>query len=210
MQLGWVEIYDDDKHGQGVRALRDIQMPASKAKGAQRDVAASISVVAANLHCAGSECVLDKDAAREADLMYLVQLDKRRMFDAHHHWMGKINHMPDWLCNLKLTGAGKLVQTREITAGHALTFGYGVDYWVYQLSGLELSEWCAGSSVACSRGTQDLFRQMHDSVLDYTGLFSSDWVRCRPAVWSELERESWMGNLAEFVEDESRKQARGM
>ena len=210
MALGWVEVYDDDTLGQGVRALRDIHMPMSQAKEAQRDVAASISVVAADLHCAGPECVLDRDAAREADPMYLVQLDKRRVFDARHHWIGKINHLPDRLCNLKLTGAGKLVQTREIAAGEVVAFDYGVDYWVYQLSGLELSEWCAGSSVACSRGTQDLFRRMHDSVLDYTGLFSCDWVRCRPAVWSELERESWMGNLAEFVEDESRKQARVM
>ena len=31
MALGWVEIYDDEKlGGQGVRALRDIHMPASK------------------------------------------------------------------------------------------------------------------------------------------------------------------------------------
>ena len=200
MQLGWVEVYDDNKHGQGVRALRDICMPASKAKEAQRDVAASISVVAADLHCAGSECVLDKDAAREADPMYLVQLDKQRVFDARHYWIGKINHLPDRLCNLKLTNAGKLVQTREIAAGLALTFDYGVDYWVYQLSGLELSEWCAGSSVVCSRGRQDLFRRMHQNVQDYTDLLHRDWVKRPPAVWSELEREAWMANLIENLE----------
>ena len=200
MELGWVEIYDDDTLGQGVRALRNIHMPMSKTKEAQRDVAASISVVAADLHCAGPECVLDKDAAREADPMYLVQLDKQRVFDARHHWIGKINHLPDRLCNLKLTGTGKLVQTREIAAGHVLTFDYGVDYWVYQLSGLELSEWCAGSSVACSRGTQDLFDEMHDSVQDYTVLLGCDWVKRRPPVWSELAREMWVGSLADYLE----------
>ena len=42
MELGWVEVYDDGKLGQGVRALRDIHMPTSKAKQAQRDVSASI------------------------------------------------------------------------------------------------------------------------------------------------------------------------
>ena len=78
LQLVCVEIYDDDKLGQGVRALRDIHMPTSKAKEAQRDVAASISVVAADLHCADPECVLDKDAAGGVDPVYLVQLDRHR------------------------------------------------------------------------------------------------------------------------------------
>ena len=201
MQLGWVEIYDDEKLGQGVRALRDIHLPTSKAKEAQRDVTASISVVAADLHWAGPECVLDKDAAREADPMYLVQFDKQRVFDARHHWMGKINHLPDRLCNLKLTSTGKLVQTREIAVGEALTFEYGVDYWVYQLSGLELSDCLVSNSAQSNRGTLDVFRRMHDSVLDYTALLSCDWVRRRPVVRSELEREMWIEHLTEYLRE---------
>ena len=123
----------------------------------------------------------------------------RFRYIALYHWIGKINHLLDRLCNLKLTGTGKLVQTREIAAGHVLTFDYGVDYWVYQLSGLELSEWCAGSSVACSRGTQDLFRRMHQNVQDYTDLLCH-WVKRRSILSSELERETWMGDLAEYLE----------
>jgi len=67
------EVYDDEKlGGQIVRALRDIHMPTSKAKEAQRDVAASISVVATDLHRAGPEHVLSKDGSREVDPTYLV------------------------------------------------------------------------------------------------------------------------------------------
>ena len=201
MQLEWVEIYDDDKLGQGVRALSDIHMPASKAKGARRDVASSISVVAADLQCAGAECVLDKDAARQVDATYLVQLDRQRVFDARDHWMGKINHLPDRLSNLRLASTGKLVQIKPIAAGEALTFDYGAEYWVYQLSGLELSKWSAASSVASSRGTIDLFRRMQEGVLDYTVLLSCDWVKRRHAVWAELDRELWIGNLVEHLED---------
>ena len=202
MELGWVEIYDDEKlGGQGVRALRDINMPTSKAKAAQRDVAASTSVVAADLHCCSPEFVLSKDTTGDADPTYLVQLDRQRVFDARRHWIGKINHLPDRLCNIRLTSSGKLVQIKPIAAGDALTFDYDVDYWVYQLSGLELSEWSAGSSIESSRGTLDLFRRMHSGVLDYTDLLRCDWVKRRPAVWSELERESWMGDLAEYLED---------
>jgi hypothetical protein len=202
MQLGWIEIYDDVKlGGQGVRALRHIHMPTSRAKDAQRDLEASIAVVAADLHCSSSpECVLDKSGTRELDPTYLVQLDRQRVFDASHHWLGKINHLPDRLCNLRLTSSGKLVQIKPIAAGDALTFDYDVDYWVYQLSGMELADWLVSDSVQSNRGTLDLFRQMHDSVLDYTSLLSCDWVKRRPVVWSELERESWMGDLAEYLE----------
>jgi hypothetical protein len=93
-----VEIYDDEKlGGQGVRALRDIpwHMLASKAQSAQRNLEASISVVAADLHCAGPECVLTKDAVRDADPTYHLQLDRQHVFDARCHWIGKINHLPD-------------------------------------------------------------------------------------------------------------------
>ena len=201
MELGWVEIYADEKlGGQGVRALRDIHMPRSKTKQAQRDVMASISVVAADLHCAGPECVLDKDSAADADPTYHLQLDRQRVFDARDHWIGKINHLPDRLCNIRLTSSGKLMQIKPIVAGEALTFDYDVDYWVYRLSGLELSDWCAGSSVASSRGAVDMFRQMHERMCDYTDLLSREWVRHRPAVWTELNRECWMADLAEYLE----------
>jgi hypothetical protein len=201
MQLGWVEIYDDNKlGGQGVRALRDIHMPKSKAKDAQRDLAASVSVVAADVYCAGPEYVLDKDATREADPTYHLQLDAHRVFDARHHWIGKINHLPDHLCNLRLTSTSKLVQIKPIAAGDALTFDYDVDYWVYQLSGLELSAWSAGSSVSSSRGTVELFRRMQSGVLDYTDLLRRDWVQHRPTQWTELDKEGWMADLAEYLE----------
>ena len=208
LQLGWVEVYSHDKFGQGMRALRDIHMPTSKAKGAQRDVAASISVVAADMRCAGPECVLDKDAAREADATYLVQLDRKRVFDARDHWVGKINHLPDRLCNLRLASTGKVVQIKPIAVGEALTLDYGVDYWIYQLSGLERSEWLSSSSVQSNRGVVDLFNEMHNCVLDYTDLLRCDWVRRRPDAWSELERETWMGNLAEYMEGASCEQGR--
>jgi hypothetical protein len=146
-------------------------------------------VVATDLHSAGPEFVLSKDVSREVDATYLLQLDRQRVFDARHHWMGKINHVPDRLCNLRLTSAGKLVQNKLIAAGDVLALAYGVDYLVYQLSGLELSEWSAGSSVESSRGTVDLFTRMHNGVLDYTDLLRRGWVQRRP-----LCGPSWRGN----------------
>ena len=202
MQLGWVEVYDDEQlGGKGVRALRDIHMPRSRGKKAQRDLAASISVVAADLYCAGGEFVRPADASLQADRVYLLQLDRQHVFDSRcHPWIGSINHLPMPHCNLRLTSGGKLVQITEIAAGDALTFDYGVEYWVYRLSALELSGWLTSSSVVSNRGTLDLFRRMHERVRDYSGLLRCEWVTRRPAVWSELERELWVEQLAEYLE----------
>jgi hypothetical protein len=201
MQLGWVEVYDDEKMGgQGVRALRDIHLPTSKVKQLQRDVAASVSVVVLDLHSCDTNLVRKRDPVLDSDPVYLFPLDQRRVLDARHHWAGKMNHLPMPHCNLKLTNNGKIVQSKDVAAGDTLTLDYGVDYWVYQLTGKELSDWLVSSSVSSNKGILDLFNQMHDSVPDYSELLQCDWVKRRPAVWSELERESWMMHLSEYLE----------
>ena len=159
-----------------MRVLRDIHVPSREAKEAQRDVAASMSVVAADLDGAVPERGLDKDAAREADPMYLVQLGRHRLFDPRHRRVGKINHLPRCLCRLKLSGTGELVKSTRITVCKALTVEYGVDHWVYELSRLELSEWSVGNNnVQSSRGTLALFDELHDTVQEYTALLGCDW-----------------------------------
>ena len=157
------------------------------------------SVVAADLHCCSVDFVLSKDATGDADPTYLVQLDRERVFDARRHWLGKINHLPNRQCNLRLTSSSK--QVKLIAAGDALTFDYGVDYWVNQLSGLDVAEWSAGRSVTSSRGAIDLFNRMHHGVCDYTELLRRDWLQHRPAAWTELDRECWIADLTEYPED---------
>ena len=200
MQLGWVEVYDDHKLGQGVRALRDIHMPMSKAKEAQRDVAASIAVVAADLHCAGPEFVKVKDPTLEVDPEYLIQMDKECVFDARLHWIGKINHLPMSHCNLKITHNGKLVQIKPILAGDALTWDYGMDYWVYQVTGLDASEWLSEGGSACQRGRSDLFARMHESVLDYSELLQQKWARSLSSSSSATDREGLLVELEDYLD----------
>ena len=55
-----------------------------------------------------------------------------------------------------------------------------------------LIHWRAGLSWCWER--------MHDTVLDYTSLLSYDWIKRRPPVRLELQRELWMGDLAEYLE----------
>ena len=205
MQLGWVEIYDDDKLvGQGVRALRDIHLPKSKAKQGQRNVAASISVVAADIHCADPKMVFAKDATVGVDPVYFLQLDQQRVFDARHHWIGKINHLPMPHCNLKLTGNGKLVQIKAIAAGDSLTFDYGMEYWVYQVTGLNASDWLSEGGTECQRGRMGLFTRMHDCVLNYSRLLRERWAKSLLSSSTAVEREGVLVELEECMEsDES-------
>ena len=200
MELGWVEVCDDEKlGGQGVRALRDIHMPKSKTKQAQRDLQASVSVVAADLHCAGPEFVKVKDPALQVDPEYLIQMDKERVFDARHHWIGKINHLPMSYCNLKATGNGKLVQVKPIAAGEALTWDYGMDYWVYQVTRLDASEWLSAASSVCQRSRSALFVRMHESVLDYSQLLQQKWARSLSSASSAVDREGLLLELEDFL-----------
>ena len=199
MQLGWVEIYDDEKLvGQGVRALRDIHLP--KTKQAQRDVAASISAVAADLHGAGSQFVKVRDTTVPADPEYLIQLNMQHMFDARHHWIGKINHLPMSQCSLKVTQHGKLVQIKPIKAGDTLTWDYGVDYWVYQVTGMDMSMWLAEGGRECQRGRRALFDRMHESVMDYSVLLQKRWMGSLSCISSAVARESVLVELEEFLD----------
>ena len=180
MELGWLEIYDDEKlGGQGARALRDIHLPASKSKEAPRDVAASISVVAADLHRCSPEFVLSRNTTGDADPTYRCSWIGSECSILGGIGLARSIISPDRLCNLRLTSSGKLVQVKPIAAGDALTFGYDVDYWVYRLSELELSEWSAGSSITASRGMVDWFRRMH-KVLNYSDLLRQIWYSVAP------------------------------
>jgi hypothetical protein len=73
-----------------------------------------------------------------------------------------------------------------------------VDYGVYLLSELGCpADWWQQRPLQPGHARSV---RMHDNVHDYTGMRGCEWVKRRPAVWSELDRETWMENLIEFLE----------
>jgi hypothetical protein len=187
--LGLVEVYDAARLGQSVRAVRNLPLSKDRRSGRGAVVTADLSASLPPLQ-----------AEQSVDPSYAVSWDSKHRFDAQHHWTGKINHLPTPHANLRLNATGKLVQVRDIAGGEALTYDYGVDYWVFQMTGLSLSEWLVSHSVASNKGILDLFTRMHGGVHDYTARLSQEWVQRRPAIWSELEREMWMDQLAGYLE----------
>ena len=201
MQLGWVEVYDDEQLScQGVRAVRDIHLPMKHGKSRVQDIDASISTVAVDLACAGSEFLLPADDPQvQANPTYMVQLG-RQIFDGRHHWMGKINHLPSPHCNLRLDGRGKLVQTKEIKAGDAVTFDYAMEYWVRRVTGVDISEWLSERHTVAMRTRHELFTRMHESVHDYTSILRQPWAGSLTPTSAAVDKETVLVELEDYLD----------
>ena len=117
-----------------------------------------------------------------------------------HHWVGKINHLPMSHCNLKLTKSGKLVQIKPIAAGDALSWDYGMEYWVYRITGLGVSEWLSGEGTVSQQSRKNLFARMHESVLDYSGLLLQTWVGSLSLSSTAVERETLLMELVDLLD----------
>jgi hypothetical protein len=163
----------------------------------ERDISASISLVAVDL---STEPLLARDDPSVLlDPTYMVQLG-RQMFDARHHWMGKINHLPTPHCNLWLDGRGRLIQTREIKVGEPLTYDYAIGYWVYRVTGIDVAIWLAEKNIACRRGRQELFTRMHKSVHNYSDILRQRWASSLTSPSSAVEREEVLIELEDYMD----------
>jgi hypothetical protein len=191
MQRGWVEEYDDVNLGRGMRAVRDISMCTSKGDSA---------AVAADLGLLPQVHVGHLSNGQEIAPWYRIQWNGgKQQLDAQCCWVGRINHLPMPLSNLKLTNNGKLVQRKPIAAGEALTFDYGVEWWAHRVTGVPWNEWMTTGSLSRRKGSAELFIRMHETVLDYTPLLSKKWDKRLREATSELEREAMMMELWETV-----------
>ena len=151
MQRGWVEEYNDDWLGRSVRATRNIPLP--PARGRQRSfgdaVVADLNIFAqaqalvaldnqqqqqhGQIQDDGDRSSASSSASRTAFSSasppsvsaYRFEWNSgKHMLNAEKLWVGKINHLPEKHCNVRLSSNGKLVQVKPIRAGEALTFDY--------------------------------------------------------------------------------------
>jgi len=197
MQRGWVEEYDDPRLGRGIRAVCGIPLPTSNQRHHLSAVDGGDNVAVAADLCLFSQEQLQQ---QQSAPWYRLEWDGgKQQLDAERLWVGKINHLPMPHCNLKLTGSGKLVQRRTITAGEALTFDYGVQWWAHRVTGVTWNEWMTTGTLSCRKGSADLFYHMQETVLDYTPLLGMDWDRRLGNAVSELERETVLMDMWEQV-----------
>ena len=226
MQRGWVEEYLDDRLGRGVRATRDIPLPF--AKGRHRSFADSV-VADLNIFAQAQALValdsqqhhqqqgkvqdceerlsLSPPASPASTSPYCFEWNRgKQVLNSEKIWVGKINHLPEKHCNLRLSSNGKLLQVKAIRAGDALTFDYSMSYWVERVTGITWKQWMATGTVACRKGCAELFERMHRSVLDYTSLLSQQWNERFTRATTEMDKERVVMELwQELVPEDERR-----
>ena len=216
MQRAWVEEYMDERLGRGVRATRDIPLASTKARHRSLGdcVVADLNIfeqaqalVALESRQQGQSSGDQSAASPPASASpYRFEWNHgKQVLDAEHLWVGRINHLPEKLCNLRLSSTGKLLQVKPIKAGEALTFDYTMPYWVEQVTGITWKLWMTTGTVACRKGCAELFERMHRTVVDYTSLLSQRWSERFARVTSEMDKEVVIMELWEqLVPEEER------
>ena len=187
MELQWVELYDD-RFGQGIRATRSIPM---KSKVSDN--------VVVDMKTVGLMCSIEQ---LHQPSEYCFAINTRYYVNALNHWVGKINHCPIPHSNLRFTAGGQLVQIKDIVFGDSLTFDYGVEYWVFRITGKPMEYFLtSGVSAAVKRGRRELFYRMHRCVQDYTVLINMGLYQLmNEESISELQTEQMLVSIGEYVD----------
>ena len=238
MQRGWVEEYNDDQLGRGVRATRNLPLPSARGRQCSfgNAVVADLTVFVpaqALVALDSQQQLQQQQEAQQQDnadrspasppnsahapapvptsppsvSAYRFEWNRGKcMLNAEKLWVGKINHLPEKHCNVRLSSNGKLLQVKPIKEGEALTFDYSMAYWVERVTGITWKQWMATGTVACRKGCAELFERMHRSVLDYTALLSQQWSERFERVTSELEKERVMMELWQELVPEEEQQ----
>jgi hypothetical protein len=109
-----------------------------------------------------------------ADVAYLVQDNNEIVYDLQKSWLGLMNHAPRNLATMEAFNDAIFPRNNQvIQKGQALTWDYGVHYWVFQICGYEYNDvkrW--------KKRDLRLFDQMHRRVVDYSDLLNMKLYQC--------------------------------
>ncbi len=141
---------------------------------AKKDIPMSRSLHMKQRNCIG---VLDgelvtkhfADTADRKALRYVIHIDSSdKYINLVKDWTGRINHRSSKSieCNLE-TRDEYIYQTRSIKKGQELCFSYGCEYWVFQISGIELDDW-----IEKYPHSEEIWIKMYETIDDYTDLLA--------------------------------------
>lgn len=122
-------------------------------------------------------------------LAYCVQLNNGDYINMKKHWSGKINHCPPDNANVMISDHG-IFLIKNISIGDELLWDYNVDYWVFQLTHMDIDDWRQKypSSIV-------IWEDMHLRVSDYSNLlvlhlyqYQPNYNKIMNLVTKELEK----------------------
>ena len=71
---------------------------------------------------------------------------------------------------------------------------------MYQVTGLDASEWLSEGGAECQRSRSELFTRMHETVSDYSVLLRRQWARSLSPSSSAVERKGVLLELEELLD----------
>jgi hypothetical protein len=120
------------------------------------------------------------------EVAYLVESSCGTVFDLKPSWIGLVNHAPPGIANMYTHGSILTPYANQILRkGSPLTWDYGLEYWIYQVTGLDYNNWTA-SDIA-------VFTQMHARVVDYTALL-------KKKLWRMIHRPEIVKAIQEYLD----------
>jgi hypothetical protein len=153
MDSGIVEVYSEPVFGQGIRSTYDLYLPPAP------HVAVVGYISGRLLSKQHVDAIEDKNQLR-----YMYHLGDQTYIDLATQWLGKINHGSPLTANVRFDSA-RIVQARVIAAGDPLLVEYGLDYWVLQLTNIDLDLW--------PRGYVATWQQLYKTTDDYTAYLNA-------------------------------------
>jgi hypothetical protein len=172
-----VEVFDHPQYGKGVKALKDIPLERPSA------IAADFATLPERKEGQGSE--------------YIMTV-KGKELDCSEHWIGKLNHRPHSKCNMKTNSEGKLIQIESIAKGEELFIDYGVEFWVYQVTGIDWDTWMDASTLERD-GLKKIFGEMLEEIEDYRDLLAMKISAKLSNRCTALDKEDAIYSITEYV-----------
>jgi hypothetical protein len=124
---------------------------------------------------------------------FVVTDSKKVLYDLRNSWIGQLNHAPNTAPEQNVSAfLDGVIQDRAIERGEELRWDYGIEYWIFQLTGVDRVEW--------SDIDLGLFREMHERVVDYDALLAMK-------IYQYSDREDMVTAVQMYLHQFPRKQS---
>jgi len=158
MRRGWIQVAEHPVFGRSIVATQDIPLSPE----CQRKIDAlrvhECSPIG-SIESATSIPVRVAETANPEKARYIITVDDTLAFDLVNAWPGLINHAPPDKANTIVLGT-RIYQLRDIRKGDHITYDYGLDYWVFQMTHFEKDKW--------DRQERRVWKKVHKITEDWT------------------------------------------
>jgi hypothetical protein len=158
MRNGWIQVAKHPVYGRSIVATQDLFLsPECKQKIEALHIHECSPI--GSIETATSIPVHVAETADPEKARYIITVDDTLAYDLVNAWPGLINHAPPDKANTLVLGT-RIYQLRDIRKGDHITYDYGLDYWVFQVTHFEKDKW--------DRQERRVWKKVHKITEDWT------------------------------------------